>query len=620
MSCIRMLLRLLVICGCARLIASQQKYTGNSLLGCPSNDTSSLNQLYINNGQRNSCRAYLIFKAQELYNSVETISTLMAVNPLELAQANNVSTVHMFEANKEVIVPVNCFSSGYYYQANTSYQIPVQKSTYFVIANNTYQGLSTCDALMSANPYGEFDLLGEMELQVPLRCACPTTNQTAQGIRYLLTYSISWEDRVPDISNRFQVTRESVVDANQLSNEDIFPFTTLLIPLKVEPLSSQTIVQNKTRTGSVPDDTETSRPNKVYIGIGIAVGGSLALCVGMIGICLLLCRKSAFESHRGIKGDGESKWISSQAILSEIADANYDQSLRLFQYDELKRATENFSSSKLIKGSVYLGEIKGRSVTIKRMRTNVSDEVKMLNRINHFNLTQLYGTCVNKGCSYLVYEYLENGSLQEWLKNENSRDSGSWKRRIQIALDVANGLHYLHNFIEPAYVHKDIKSSNVVLNKDLRAKITNFSLGKTAAQGTRNVSSTANIVGTRGYMAPEYITEGAVTTKLDIYSFGVVMLELLTGKDALTTQHGKEVSLRDEVITLMEGDNANTEVGNLVDPRLKGNAAMLFAARVLNLSIACVGNDPANRPSIDKVVSYLLNLQADLEKSQVHVS
>ncbi|CAM8975839.1 unnamed protein product [Rhodiola kirilowii] len=620
MSLIKMLLRLLVICGCARLIASQQKYTGNSILGCPSNYTSSLNQLYINNGQRSSCRAYLIFKAQELYNSVETISTLMAVNPLELAQANNVSTVHTFEANKEVIVPVNCFSSGHYYQANTSYQIPVQKSTYFVIANNTYQGLSTCDALMSANPYGELDLLGGMELQVPLRCACPTANQTAQGIRYLLTYSINWRDGVPDISNRFQVTRESVVDANQLSNKDeIFPFTTLLIPLKFKPLSSQTIVQNKTRVGLRPEDTETSRPNKMYIGIGIAVGGSLALCVGMIGIGVSLC-KSASESYPGIKDDGESKWVSSQsqAILSEIA--NYDQSLTLFQYAELKRATENFSSINLIKGSVYLGEINGRSVTIKRMRTDVSDEVKMLNRINHFNLTQLYGTCLNKGCSYLVYEYLENGSLQEWLKNENSRDSRSWNRRIQIALDVANGLHYLHNFIEPAYVHKDIKSSNVVLNKDLRAKITNFSLGKTAAQGTRNVSSTANIVGTRGYMAPEYITEGAVTTKLDVYSFGVVLLELLTGKDALTTQHGKEVSLRDEVITLMEGDNANTEVGNLVDPRLKGNAAMLFAARVLNLSIACVGNDPANRPSIDKVVSYLLNLQADLEKSQVHVS
>uniref|UniRef100_A0A7N0ZVQ5 Uncharacterized protein n=1 Tax=Kalanchoe fedtschenkoi TaxID=63787 RepID=A0A7N0ZVQ5_KALFE len=616
----RVVLGSLVICMLARVITSQQQYTGNSVLDCRSNHVNSSNLLYLVNGQRASCQTYLIFKSRHPYNSVPTISILMSVDPSELARANNVTALAVFDTNKEVIVPVNCFSSGQYYQANTTYEIPPQKSTYFVVANDTYQGLSTCDALRFTNPYDEFGLLGGMELQVPLRCACPTANQTGQGTKYLLTYSVSWEDHVPDIGDRFHVTTESLLDANELLPGDcIFPFTTILVPLKDAPTSSQTIIQNKTRTDSPPDATarKGSQPNKVYLGAGIAVGSSLAVCVSLICIGILQRRKSRSESCCGNGDKGESKAILPMNVLSEIA--SYDQSLRIFKYEELKGATENFSSKNLIKGSVYFGEIKGRSVAIKRTSTDVSREVNMLNKINHFNLTELYGICIRKDRTYLVYEYLENGSLKEWLSNENSRESRSWMRRIQIALDVASGLHYLHNFMESVYVHKAIKSSSILLTSNLRAKITSFNLGKTAARGTRNVPLTNKIVGTRGYMAPEYVKLGAVTTKLDVYAFGVVMLELLTGKDAVMMQEGKEVSLKEEVITLMEGDAADAAVGDLIDSRLKGNAAMLFAVPAIQLSIACVKTDPVSRPCMGEVVSSLLKLQADMEKSQIYV-
>lgn len=116
---------------------------------------------------------------------------------------------------------------------------------------------------------------------------------------------------------------------------------------------------------------------------------------------------------------------------------------------------------------------------------------------------------------YFVFEYMKNGSLREWLHSRNSKEAGSWSRRIQIALDVAYELHYLHSFGKPAYVHKYITSSNVLLNNDLRTRITNFSLASVAVE-INPAPQTTLIIGTIGYMAPEYINEGLVTPKMSM--------------------------------------------------------------------------------------------------------
>ncbi|CAI9283151.1 unnamed protein product [Lactuca saligna] len=153
---------------------------------------------------------------------------------------------------------------------------------------------------------------------------------------------------------------------------------------------------------------------------------------------------------------------------------------------------------------------------------------------------------------------MENGSLNKWLQDLNCQESQTWNNRIRIGLDVDKGLQYLHNFANPAYVHKDINSSNILLTKDLRAKISKFGLAKSTEKGENVNSSIKCRFESKGYLAPEYLEAGFVTTKTDVYAFGVVLLELITGKKVVyeNDDDGEEVMLSEEVASIM-GDEKN---------------------------------------------------------------
>ncbi|XP_059637138.1 lysM domain receptor-like kinase 4 [Cornus florida] len=613
------LLSLFTHCFLTSFVNAQQEYSANSVLDCNNKDETKPSPafLYACNGRETSCLAFLIFKSQPPYDSVPTISALTSSNPLELARANNVARLTVFPTNKEVIVPVSCLCSGQYYQANTTFLILNDIETYFTVANNTYQGLSTCDSLKRANSQDENTMQRGLRLQVPLRCACPTRNQTAKGTKYLLTYSVSWSDYVHGLGERFNVTAKSILDANGFSEEDptIFPFTTILIPLPTEPLSSQTIVHTL-EPEILPPPTSKDRHirhrRKLYVGIGSAAGGSL-LVIGAILLAIFLFRKKRTEGTPG-RNEGKRKPVLPKDLLSEIA--SFDRVLKVFKFKELEKATGNFSFRSRIKGSVYRGVFSKEILAIKRMSIDVSMEVNMLSKINHFNLIKLHGVCKDRGYFYLVFEYMRNGSLREWLQKKSSNETGGWSQRIQIALDVANGLHYLHNFTKPAYVHKDIKSSNVLLDGSLRAKIANFSLARTTVKGSNNAPQTTRVMGTRGYMAPDYIETGSATPKIDVYAFGVVMLELITGKDAVIIQEGQEVLLSAAIASIVEGENAETELGCFVDPCLGEDDGIEHALQVTRLSLTCLRRDPTSRPSMGEIVSTLLKVYVDIQKSE----
>ncbi|OVA18633.1 Protein kinase domain [Macleaya cordata] len=592
-------------------ITAQQSYSGNSVLDCTSTDETgpSPDFLYTCNSKTKSCRAFLIFKSQPPYNSVLTISKLLSSDSLELARINNVSTFADFPTDKEVIVPVNCFCSGQYYQANSSFVIPTIGDTYFTIANDTYQGLSSCNSLMDENIYSATSLLPGFELRVPLRCACPTSNQIANGTKFLLTYSVSWRDRVPNISERFNTSLESTLDANGLSEEDptLFPFTTILIPLPTEPSSLQTIIQTPILSPPYSFNRKNRRKSNrgLYIGIGVAAASSVLvlLCIALTVVFLHHKKKQAREIEKKKK-----KWVLPEDLLSGMADM--DQVLRVFVLDELKVATNNFSPMSRMKGSVFRGVLGGKEVAIKKMSTDVSKEVNILNKINHFNLIRLHGLCEDEGYFYLVYEFMENGCLKDWLRSKSFPVTQSWSQRVQIALDIAKGLHYLHNFTDPACVHKDINSRNVLLNGNLRAKIANFGLARSAERGEGRFPST-KLVGTRGYMAPEYLDFGWVTPKMDVYAFGVVMLELITGKDVILMHDGGAQFLSAAIMSIMEGEDMETKLGEFIDPNLRGNNGMELALAVTRLSVSCLTRDPMSRPSMDEVVSALVRIQMD---------
>nr|GEX93045.1 LysM domain receptor-like kinase 4 [Tanacetum cinerariifolium] len=208
------------------------------------------------------------------------------------------------------------------------------------------------------------------------------------------------------------------------------------------------------------------------------------------------------------------------------------------------------------------------------MGANAPKEVKILQKFNHFNLIGLYGVCEHDRACYLVYEFMENGSLKEWLedKNKTSHKSQTWTNRIRIGLDVAKGLQYLHNFASPAYVHKDINSSNILLSKALRAKISKFGLARLSDKDQNGNSSIKCPFESKGYLAPEYLETGFVTTKTDVYAFGVVLLELITGRKAVyvNDDDGKEVMLS-EVLSVW-GDEKHATDKILIGSRPGGPA------------------------------------------------
>jgi hypothetical protein len=616
----QLLLSLLFLFYFSPNLHAQQSYSGNAVMDCDNSDATGPSSafLYTCNGKNRSCQAFLIYKSQPPYNTISSISNLLSADPLELARINNFSSSAVFPTDKEVIVPVLCSCSGKYYQANTSYTIPSNYDTYFTIANYTYEGLATCSSLIHENNYSEFGLDIGMKLQVPLRCACPTSNQTKNGTKYLLSYLVNWGDEVRNISRRFNASTNSVTYANGFTedNPTVFPFTTILIPLSNEPSSSQTIIHYPLPPNSSPSNPfhRIDRPGKGSQRT-ITIGISLLVMSFILSMVLLLYKKKIY----GARKDGKEKNILSMSEEFRDRVAEVDQGLKIYKFEELRVATKDFSTGNRLSCSVYQGVLGGQVVAIKKMSKDVSNEVIFLRKTNHFNLIRLYAACKHQEGFYLIYEFMENGSLRDWLCRKDCLEVQSWNFRIQIALDVANGLHYLHNFTDPICVHKRICSSNVLLNRHLRAKIANFSCAHSAKQQEYMNSSMRLALGEKGYMAPEYIEYGLVAPEIDVYAFGVVLLELVTGKEAVFIQDEEEMQLSEAIISIREEDDGEAELGGLIDPCLMEKCSMKLVLRLVKLSLACLEQEPESRPSMGEIVSSLLKIQVDVQKSEPYL-
>nr|BAI79276.1 LysM type receptor kinase [Lotus japonicus] len=591
---------------------AQQPYIGLATNACPRRGNSNSIRGYTCNGgsANHTCQAYLTFRTQPIYNSVYTISTLLSSDARHLAETMSVSQNTTFETNKLVIVPVQCSCAGEYYQANTSYAFQ-NTDTPFSIANNTFEGLTTCQALMHENHNPGHLYLGR-ELTVPLRCACPTKNQTEKGIKYLLSYLVNWGDSVSVISEKFGVSCNNTLEANSLSltKAKIYPFTTLLVPLHDKPSNSQTILQSQpSSTSSSPPPSSSTHQSSNKTWLYVVVGGVFAL---IVLTAVIFC----IHYHKGRKKDDSlsqltvSESFENQQLGKEMKKGDgklsefihgIAQSFKVYSFEEIQRATNNLNSSSLIKGSVYRGVMNGDLVAIKKTEGDVSKEIQILNKVNHSNVIRLSGVSFNEGQWYLVYEYAANGPLSEWIFFGKFL---SWTQRIQIALDVAIGLDYLHSFTSPPHIHKDLKSSNILLDSDFRAKIANLSLARSVkgVDEDDQFLATRNIVGTRGYMAPEYLENGLVSTKLDVYAFGVLMLEILTGKEVaaiLAEDNNKNLS---GVLSAVLGEERLKE---FMDPSLQSNYPFELAMFVFEIIVGCIEKDPASRPSMQEIVPTL---------------
>ncbi|GJP37279.1 hypothetical protein CLOM_g21705 [Closterium sp. NIES-68] len=329
---------------------------------------------------------------------------------------------------------------------------------------------------------------------------------------------------------------------------------------------------------------------------------------------------------------------------------------RIFPLSELRRATDDFATGNLIGqggfGKVYRatlggsggdGEagsapaVPGFEVAVKRLGAGSQQgasefltEVRLLSRLHHKNLVNLIGYCdEDSNQLILVYEYAPNGTLKDYLRDAVRVKSLSWDRRLRIAITAARGLEYLHNGASPSVIHRDIKTSNILLDYSFNAKVADFGLSKLGkkAAGSTGVGMeektdkshiSTRVKGTLGYLDPVYYTKQHLTDKSDVFSFGVVLLELITGRlpiwqedDSFGSQNGGE-----SLINLVEWSEPFLKSGQIrpiVAPTLDSDRHMQSLMKVADLAYRCVRTQPKSRPSMAEVARILAEAKSLLD-------
>eukprot|EP00250_Pteridium_aquilinum_P018659 c24154_g1_i1 orf=937-3012(+) len=324
---------------------------------------------------------------------------------------------------------------------------------------------------------------------------------------------------------------------------------------------------------------------------------------------LSACRRLGAEFTSSSENEGPVAGLCSPAI------ATFSVPARSFSLYELDRATNNFDSQNIIGqggfGQVFCGKLEdGSNIAVKRITCGDQKrskefmaEVEMLGRLHHRNLVKLIGVCMEEHHHCLVYELISNGSVESHL-HSTLQDAMplDWNTRLKIALGAARGLAYLHEDANPRVIHRDFKASNILLEEDFTPKISDFGLAKAAPDEENGYISTT-VMGTFGYVAPEYAMTGHLLVKSDVYSYGVVLLELLSGKKPIDlSQPPGEESLVNWARPLLSSTEG---LEKLVDPALEGSVPFDSFARVAAIASMCVQPDVSHRLFMGEVVQAL---------------
>ncbi|XP_044478687.1 PTI1-like tyrosine-protein kinase 1 isoform X2 [Mangifera indica] len=318
--------------------------------------------------------------------------------------------------------------------------------------------------------------------------------------------------------------------------------------------------------------------------------------------------------------DGNHKSRVSVPAKPEVQKAAPPIEVPPLSLDELKETTDSFGSKALIGegsyGRVYYANLSsGKAVAVKKLdvssepetNTEFLTQVSMVSRLKHENLVELLGYCVDGSTRVLAYEFATMGSLHDILHGRKGVQGAQpgpvldWMTRVRIAVDAARGLEYLHEKVQPSIIHRDIRSSNVLLFEDFKAKIADFNLSNQAPDMAARLHST-RVLGTFGYHAPEYAMTGQLTQKSDVYSFGVVLLELLTGRKPVdhTMPRGQQ-----SLVTWATPRLSEDKVKQCVDPKLKGEYPPKGVAKLAAVAALCVQYEAEFRPNMSIVVKAL---------------
>ncbi|KAL1542982.1 proline-rich receptor-like protein kinase PERK3 [Salvia divinorum] len=366
---------------------------------------------------------------------------------------------------------------------------------------------------------------------------------------------------------------------------------------------------------SVSPSKKVKHPSLILV-IGL---GAVILIIAVFTVVILCFCVSRQGKH--IEPFKETAKQRTVGTVSAVGSLHHPTSTRFLTYEELKEATNNFETTNILGeggfGRVFKGVLSdGTAVAIKRLSSGGQQgdkeflvEVEMLSRLHHRNLVKLVGYYSNRDSSQnlLCYELVPNGSLEAWLHGPLGLNCPlDWDTRMKIALDAARGLAYLHEDSQPCVIHRDFKASNILLENNFLAKVSDFGLAKQAPEGRANYLST-RVMGTFGYVAPEYAMTGHLLVKSDVYSYGVVLLELLTGRKPvdMSQPSGQENLVTWARPILREKDRLE----ELADPRLSGKYPKEDLFRVCTIAAACVAPDASQRPTMGEVVQSLKMVQ-----------
>ncbi|PPE00842.1 hypothetical protein GOBAR_DD02119 [Gossypium barbadense] len=291
-----------------------------------------------------------------------------------------------------------------------------------------------------------------------------------------------------------------------------------------------------------------------------------------------------------------------------------DPAFPLFSFASVSAATENFSlENKLGEGGfgpVHKGKLlNGKEIAVKRLSKRsgqgleeLKNETMLIAKLQHRNLVRLLGCCLEQGEKILIYEFMPNKSLDLFLFGSDIEGLLDWGTRVRIIEGIAQGLLYLHQYSRLRIIHRDLKASNILLDNEMNPKISDFGLARMFG-GDKLQANTNRIVGTYGYMSPEYAMEGLFSIKSDVFSFGVLLLEIISGKKNTGFYHCSSLNLIGHAWELWKGDR----VVELMDPKLKDQIPCRMQQRYVNVALLCVQEMAADRPTMSEVVAMLTN-------------
>jgi hypothetical protein len=608
------------------------------------------------------CTSFVAFKP-EPNQTLDVILSMFDVLPnditVELSNGlnnNNGFNYHFVRKN------CSCLRTTMEYASNTTFTVRSNVGFVNDIALEAYDGL----AFSLPNTTRQAKVGAVVSLR--LFCGC------SSGLwNYLMSYVMRDGDSVESLASRFGVTMESIEQVNGIQDPDNVTLGALYyIPLNSVPGEHYPLEKDippAPAPAPVPippvDNISVNQENhKAHMPYGWIIGGIgivLALIVLSVVVFVSLRSSNFFsEARNSHTKDSDGKDSHKFQILRKPSfccgsgryvcckpgdwkqpngePSNHQITIPkalgtdvfemekplVFTYEEIFSSTDGFSDSSLLGhgtyGSVYYALLRDQEVAIKRMTATKTKEfmaeLKVLCKVHHTNLVELIGYAATDDELFLIYEYAQKGSLRSHLHDPQSKDQTllSWIMRVQIALDAARGLEYIHEHTKTHYVHRDIKTSNILLDGSFRAKISDFGLAKLVGKKGEGEASTTKVVGTYGYLAPEYLSNGLATTKSDVYAYGVVLFEIISGKEAIIRTEGMMMknperrSLASIMLAALRNspDSMNmSSMKDYIDPNMMDLYPHDCLFKLAMLAKQCVDEDPIMRPDMKQVVISL---------------